>query len=457
VNRFRSRIIKAGFWSIGGHGFGQVLRLVSNLIMTRLLAPEMFGVMAIANVLMVGFSLFSDLGLRQNIVQSKRGDDPVFLNTVWSVQIVRGIIIWFTAVSVSGVLYFAGQVGLLSVDTVYGNPILPFVIAIIAFSSIISGFESTRLSTATRRLVQKKVVLMEVSSQLVGFVVTISWAVVDRNIWALVAGNLAGSLAKTVFSYTMLPGMSNRWKWDSVVIREVLHFGKWVFLSSIFGFLLNSGDRLLLGGLINADVLGVYSIAFLMINAIQMAVSKFSGVVVFPALSEVFRDRVHRLKGTYYKFRLWQDAGILFLAGFLMSAGSVIISLLYDDRYAGAGPMMQILSLVLVAQRYALADQCYLAMGRPNLMTMLIIIRILALYSFIPLGFYLNGIEGAVWGIVLGHFASVPASMYLKAKYNIFDLKAELIILPAFLPGMVLGNLLSIMYPVISTVHNGSS
>ena len=51
------RIVNAGVWSMGSHGVSQVLRLASNLIMTRLLVPEMFGVMVIANMIIVGLSL----------------------------------------------------------------------------------------------------------------------------------------------------------------------------------------------------------------------------------------------------------------------------------------------------------------------------------------------------------------------------------------------------------------
>jgi len=57
--------------------------------MTRILVPEMFGVMAIATMVTVVLWLLSDLGIRQNIVQSGRGDDPAFLDTAWVIQIAR--------------------------------------------------------------------------------------------------------------------------------------------------------------------------------------------------------------------------------------------------------------------------------------------------------------------------------------------------------------------------------
>ncbi len=71
----------------------QGIRLGGNLIMARLLMPEMFGIMVIATTVSVVLHLLSDVGFRQNIIQSPRGNDPAFLNTVWTAQIIRGFIL----------------------------------------------------------------------------------------------------------------------------------------------------------------------------------------------------------------------------------------------------------------------------------------------------------------------------------------------------------------------------
>jgi hypothetical protein len=63
-----------------------------DLILTRLLFPEAFGLMALVQVFMGGLQMFSDLGVNMSIIQSKRGEDPDFLNTAWTFQILRGLI-----------------------------------------------------------------------------------------------------------------------------------------------------------------------------------------------------------------------------------------------------------------------------------------------------------------------------------------------------------------------------
>src|SRR5947207_3873615 len=146
------RVFRAGGWTVAGLGLSQVIRFGSSLLMTRLLAPEMFGVMAIATMVMVGLALFSDLGLGLNVVQSKRGNEAAFLNTIWVLQILRGVVTWFFALGVSLLVVFANPIGMVRGESVYSEPSLPHVIAIFSISAIIWGFASSKMYEAGRNL-----------------------------------------------------------------------------------------------------------------------------------------------------------------------------------------------------------------------------------------------------------------------------------------------------------------
>src|SRR5947209_12532904 len=100
----RRRVLNAGTWVFAGYVLSQVIRFGSNLLLTRLLVPEMFGVMAIAMVVIIGLAMFSDLGLGQSVVRSVRGSEPLFLNTAWVVQILRGMLLWLIALVVSALM-----------------------------------------------------------------------------------------------------------------------------------------------------------------------------------------------------------------------------------------------------------------------------------------------------------------------------------------------------------------
>lgn len=439
----KSRAIRAGFWTIFGHGSGQFIRLATNLVMTRLLVPEMFGVMTIVTVIMIGLVMFSDLGLRQNIIQSKRGDDPVFLNTVWTVQAMIGIGLWLLSVVVAILFYLAGQLEMIPAGTVYSHPLLPWVIPVAVVAVLIKSFEPTWTSTASRRLEQSKITMIEIASQLFSVLVMVVWAMFDRSIWALVAGGVSASMARSFIVWVLIPGPRNRWMIDRESMHEVFHFGKWLFWSSILTFLFFNGDRLLLGGLITTRELGIYTIAFFIVSAVSQGINGLLQNVAFPALSETARNNPQALIHVYYRFRLPLDAGVMLLAGFMFISGSVIIQILYDQRYYEAGMMIEVLSLILIATRYSLTDQCFMAIGKPKIMSALTGLRTIVLFISIPLAFDWFGLTGALWAIVLSYFASFPFTIYAKHRYRLLDIRKELVTLPFFVLGILSGYVLN--------------
>ena len=438
----KQRAMQAGAWTLGGHAFGQAIRLASNLIMTRLLVPEMFGVMAIASMVLVGLSFISDIGTRQSVVQSTRGDDPDFLNTVWVVQIVRGAVICLIGLLSSLGLFLAAGAGWFPAHTVYAHPSLPLVLAFISFTELIAGFQSTRMATASRNLLQQRLTYIEIVSQIIGILTMVTWALFDKSIWALVAGGLVSSLVKTVSSFVLIPGQSNQWMIDKSALHEILHFGKWVLLSSTLGFLVINGDRLLLGGLIDTDDLGVYVIAYFIASSMTQVVSKLMGNVAFPVLSATARTNPEKLSETYYKFRFPVDISLLFLSGLFFEAGRYAIYFLYDARYAEAGSMLQILSLTLIAFRYNVVDECFLALGKPKLLSALILVRVAVMFTLVPIAYHEYQISGALWAIVASAFSSIPLTFYFKKKLNLLDVRRELIVLPIFFIGMGAGFIL---------------
>jgi O-antigen/teichoic acid export membrane protein len=83
---------------MAGYGTALVLRLLGNLIIARLLSPDVFGIMAVATSIQLVIALTGDIGLRQAVIRSPNIRDPRFLNTAWTVQILRGLSIWIFCV-----------------------------------------------------------------------------------------------------------------------------------------------------------------------------------------------------------------------------------------------------------------------------------------------------------------------------------------------------------------------
>lgn len=439
---FKQRVIHSSVWIFSGNVITQIIRFVSNLIMTRLLAPEMFGLMALAGVFIFGLTLLSDIGLRQILIQNKRSDER-FVNTIWTIQVIRGWLIWLLSVLVAVVFYVLAYHHMLPASSVYADSAFPYIVSIIGVNSVISGYESTKLAFGNRNLTLKINVLIALLSQVIGFVAMLIWAYMAPNVWALVAGSIVATLSQTIASYLMIEGKGNYFCWDKEVFNEIFHFGKWVFISSLLGFLLSSSDKLIFGGLLDAKLLGYYAIAGLLVGAITQLLSSLIHSVGFSALSETFRDNPDNLKKVFYKLRLPFDATLGFFTGLLFFSANGIVALLYDARYASVAWMFQILAISLLDMRYKLAGECFMAMGKPKLMTLLISVHLVFLYVFGYWVYQSFGIEGAIWLIACGSMSTMPINLYYLYKFKLLDWKLELVVLPMIGIGCLAGMLLN--------------
>ena len=395
--------------------------------------------MAVVNMLIYGLHLISDVGLRQNLIQSKRANDLVFLNTVWSMQILRGALMALMALCLAVGVHLLSQAGYWPAHVVYANAQLPYLIAVCALVSVIDGFTSTNVAMANRNLNLGRISILDFSGQILSILAMIGGALIYKSVWALVAGNFCGTIVKVTLSHTIIPGTKNRFMLDGSSVREIFKFGQWIFLSSILGFLAASGDRLILGGLVSAQVLGLYSVAFFIVGAIQEVFSKIMSSVAFPVLSEVVRDRPHDLKQTYYKFRLYFDIPILFAVGLLFTSGHWLIDFFYDSRYREAGHMLAILSVGLFELRYGLAGQCFIAMGKPKLLVPIIVCRVVASFVLMPLAFSNYGLNGALWVAGTIALSTLPITFFYKVQHQLFNWRRELMVLPMLAVGYGVG------------------
>jgi len=438
----KHRVLSASVWSVGGFVAGQLLRFGGNLVLTRLLLPEYFGIMGIVTVVILGLTMFSDLGLLQSVVQSRKGENSIFLNTAWTIQVIRGVFLSILMLGIAGIIQIGINTGLLGANTVYGNEILPSVLLILAIVPFLNGLESTKIFIANRKLDLKSITILEIASQSIGLCVMVLLAWKYPTIWSLVMGVIVSAVTKTALSHIWLNGEPNRFLLNRQVANEIIGYGKWVMLASISGFMLSQGDRLLLGGLIDANSLGVYTIAYFLASAVLLGLARLNRMVFFPALSDIARDEKHRLKEYYYKIRSRTDILVLLVAGMLFVSGQSIIDLLYDERYIEAGWMLEVLSLSVLGVATIVADQIFLATGHSRWMSLTSLAQLFFLYAGLPIAYITWDLHGAIWVIA---FAFVPKYLYglhYLNKLEILSLFREIRFLPFIVVGMGLGYIL---------------
>ncbi|MEL7460758.1 MAG: oligosaccharide flippase family protein [Pseudomonadota bacterium] len=421
----------------GGQNF---MRLASNLILTRLLFPEAFGIMAIIQVVLSGAAMFSDLGIRSAIVQDKRGNDPAFLNTAWTIQIGRGFLLGLiVAVSAGPIADF------------YDTPILADLLLVSAFVPVIQGFVSTRMATASRELFLGRMVALHLGSQLIGILVMIAMAWWLETVWALVIGSIVGPLIITVLSHvnSVLPGIKNRILFEKDAFTRLLKFGKYIFLATVAGFFINQGDKAILGKYVTLSELAIYNIAFFLASVPMMLAQTMSQAVLFPLYARRPPSESAENRRKIDRARI-MITGVLMCGLALMALiGDWLIRFLYDPRYYDAGPLMILIALAAMP-RVIMASYSSLPLAAGDSGRYATVLSAGALFqlSLVFVGAVYFGVVGVILAPLISAVLYHPALAVTARRYNGWDLRHDLLyygfgIAIALVVGLLHGELIS--------------
>lgn len=391
ASSLKQRVLHGTAWILAGYGASQILRFGGNLILTRLLYPELFGLMALVNTFLIGLALLSDVGIRVSIIQNRRGSETGFVNTAWTVQAGRGIALWLVSFVLAAP--FA---------EFYGEPQLRWIIPVAALGVLVAGFNATSLFTLQRELRVGIVTRIELVSQASGLLVMIVGSALAPGVWALVVGGLASALVKLAASHLVRAGVRNRFAWDPTAAADIWAFGKWIFLTSAVAFFAEQSDRLILGKVVPLEILGVYGIALTFAELPRQITLAVSSNVLFPAFSslrELSRPAL-RVKISRHRMRVLSllACGLAVLA----ELGDVLVRFFYDARYWQATWMLPLLALGLWPRLLCnTIEPALFAIGKPQYTTAAQVGRVLWTISAVLWGFMWFGIAGAIVAIAL--------------------------------------------------------
>jgi O-antigen/teichoic acid export membrane protein len=374
----RAAALRGSVWRVAGYAASSALRLGGNLILTRLLVPEAFGLMALVYATITGLQMFSDAGLRGSIVQNVRGEDEAFLNTAWTIQVVRGFILWGAAVIISWPLSVA-----------FEEPLLIPLLAVTGLTMVFNGVRSIMFFVRDRRLDIRVLVTFQLVTEVAGLVVMILWALASPTIWALAFGGVVSAAAGFALSYFLLGRHRHRLTFEPAAARTLFHFGKWIFVSTLVTFIINQADRFIIAGFTDVAMLGLFSIAVVLALFPYVLVQSVADGVLLAAYARVFRDRGRDA----LRDRARSASGLLYLVMVpsqlvLVGFGGWLIDLLYDPRYEGAGPMLEIIAAGAIGAAITdIGAKALLATGDSRSQAILQVARLLTFATATAVGF----------------------------------------------------------------------
>lgn len=406
-----ARTRRSMFWSIIDLGGSQVMRLASNLILTRLLYPEAFGLMALATIFISGLQLLSDTGVSPAIVHHSRGDDLNFQNTAWTVQLIRGVLLWIAAIALAHP--FAA---------LYDEPIFAQIIPVMGISMLIEGCKPTAVYSANRHLRFGQVTRIKLISQAIALAIMglLAWQI--QSVWSLVIGVVSATLLQVSAFYIFLPGPRNRLLLEPSAFWQIFDFGKWVFFSTMAAFLVINGDRAILGFYVSLETLGIYSIGFFLASAPVLLSRSLNREVIFP-LYRIMPPASGRANiQKIFQVRRSVTAILLSVSVALAFFGPSLVELMYDGRYKAVGPMVTLMStsftltISLIGVTYAL-----LSTGRSREAFLVTALQAFFQTIFLIVGIEQAGIPGAVIAIGFAVLASHPLRLFYSIQLKIWD------------------------------------
>lgn len=433
----QARTLKAAFWSFLGSTGNGAIRFTSNLVLTRILFPEAFGLMATAMLVMTLVQIFSDTGVKTALIQHADGASEQFINTAFVITLVRNTILSLLVIaSIRPIVGFYDQVDL--------EPLL----WIMSASFLLEALINPALPILIKELRIEKQVTYNVGSQLAGFIMTLILALILKSAQALAWGFLTTSFFRLLGSYLIMP-FRPRLKWDPKAGSELLHFGKYILLNTMITWAALNADRLIIGKTLGMEQLGLYNIAlYLGIFLTDIMVQVFAQSY-FPAVSSIASDTL-RVQAIYKRTMQLITIIAVPLAFFLAVFSQDVISLLYDPRYQLAGVALFWVSLRSAVQLLVnVQGGTLLALGKPKLVTISNTMGLMMIIITLPLLTTRFGLLGAGVAILLSSLLTGLIQMRMLSIKVGFD--ARTVIQP-WVRLLITGLTIMIVHQVLSLV-----
>jgi O-antigen/teichoic acid export membrane protein len=367
------------------------LRLTSNVVLSRLLTPEIFGIMVVVNSIKYGIELLTDVGIEHNIVNNKRGIDPTFFNTAWTLQMLRGVLLSTLCLCLS-----------VPLSLYFGIDLRVFLL--ISLAPLINALASTSVFVLVKTLDVRTRNLFESACEVLTVAICVTLAWMTPTVWALVVGSLLSLATRSALSYC-ISHPPHTFILRGVYVREILSFGKWILISSFVVYVATNVDRIYLGKTASLTVLGVYGLARTISDLPSNLASRLSYQIVFPVVAAVRSGQhaasIRALFAARSKFVL----GGAFVMGTACVWADWGVRFVYDGRYHEAGWMLS--GLMLGSWFSALAslnEALILGAGRPVYNSLANVVRLVVVAAGLPLGYSALGVTGAIVGVAAGEF-----------------------------------------------------
>ncbi len=396
-----SAVARGAAWTVSFRMADRAIGLVSTLMLARLLAPEDFGLIAMATTLIALIDVITVGEFSSAIIQNPKAERDHY-DTAWTLSAIFGL----TAATLLIVLARPTA-------AFFNDPRLTPVIIALSLLPVLDGLFNMGCVDFRKHLQFQKDFYLQVGRKLSGFLVVIPLAFITRSYWALVAGMIAGRAGGLMLSYFLHP-FRPRFSLNSA--RGLFSFSGWMMLNNALTFLSMRGAHLVLGRLMNPQALGVYSISYEMAHLPTSELAMPVNRAIFPGYAKLQDDR-QALQSAFLKV-LGLVALVTVPAGLGMaSIAHLFVPAVLGPKWLSAAPLITLLAIVgTIHALQANVESVYFAVGRPRLKAL---ITFLEIVCFLPLLLVLvprYGLTGAAYALLITVMIAAPVNYAIALR-----------------------------------------
>jgi PST family polysaccharide transporter len=348
----RAKVARGLAWSAMRIWGTQLSSLLVFVVLSRLLDPTAFGLVALAMVFTRLIQIFLDRGFSDALIQRVELDEGHLDTAFW-------IGIFF-----SGLLAVGGVLASDLVAALLREPEIAPIIRWLSLVFLFSGLNNVQKAILRREMAFRSLAIRSIVATIVGGVAGVTMALRGYGVWSLVGLELVTGLAGVIVLWQV-----SDWRPGRNVSKrhfdELFGFSLGVLGTKVVEFLNRRADHLLIGMFLGTTALGYYSVGLRIVLVIQRLLVGISTSVAFPAFSKLQSDPARMRRGFY---SATQYTSVIALPAFLGVAAIApeLVVLVFGPQWEPSVPVMQALSLVGVIQSILLFNNSVIkSAGKP--------------------------------------------------------------------------------------------
>ncbi len=323
--------IKSGFkWSFIGFFIQKGLALITGILLARLLTPEEFGLLGMANVFLALFQVLVESGFGYTIIRAKELNSKL-INTSLFLNVIFGFVFF---------LIFYRSASLISLF--FKEPRLIFVIQLLSSIVIINSFRVVPLSINIRDLKFKQRVKIDILSSVIGGIVGITLAIMGYGVKSLILQMIVSSLITTVL-HNYIAKISYKVEINIEQVKIIWKTSHRIIFNQILSTIFNNLNNLVIGKYFSSGQLGYYNRAQSFQKLVQNSTIQMTQRAIFPVLSKIEskKDTLILTRQTVSKLAIVAMPVTLFLG----AIGGNLIIVLLTDKWAQSIEYLVLLSI----------------------------------------------------------------------------------------------------------------